>query len=81
MGSFWDHPLKCTDNADLFEIETNELKKNLRELPRNCAVRKINELVKRIRLLKVHAYIISYLKEQMPTYVLKDRKKKQVHYY
>lgn len=39
---------------------------DLKDLPRNSAVRKINELVKRVRLCKVHAYIIGHLKEQMP---------------
>ena len=47
--------------------------KDLRELPRNSAVRKINELVKRVRLCKVHAYIISYLKEQMPSMFGKEK--------
>jgi hypothetical protein len=36
--------------------------RDLRDLPRNSAVRKINELVKRVRICKVHAYIISHLK-------------------
>ena len=31
----------------------------------NSAVRKINELVKRVRLCKVHAYIIGYLHDQV----------------
>jgi hypothetical protein len=39
-------------------------------------MRKINELVKRTRLLRVHAYIIGYLKEQMPMFM--GREKMQV---
>ena len=35
-------------------------------LPRNSAVRKINELVKRARLAKVHAFITSHLRNEMP---------------
>lgn len=38
-------------------------------------MRKINELVKRVRLAKVHAYIIGHLKEQMP--VMMGHAKKQ----
>jgi hypothetical protein len=38
-------------------------------LPQNAVVRRINELVKRARAVKVHAYIVHYLKKQMP-YVL-----------
>jgi hypothetical protein len=35
-------------------------------LPRNAALRRINELVKRTRSVKVHAHIIHYLRKQMP---------------
>lgn len=66
IGSFWDQPLQIADNAELFEMEEADLMRDLKDLPRNSAVRKINELVKRVRAAKVHAYIISYLKEQMP---------------
>ncbi|GAB5037380.1 eh domain-containing protein 1, partial [Nannochloropsis oceanica] len=40
---------------------------------RNSAMRKINELVKRTRLLRVHAYIIGYLKEQMPMFMGREK--------
>jgi hypothetical protein len=36
------------------------------DLPRNAAVRKVNELVKRARMARVHAIIIGHLKAQMP---------------
>jgi hypothetical protein len=42
------------------------------------AVRKINELVKRVRICKVHAYIISHLKEQMPMMMGFAKKQKEV---
>lgn len=38
----------------------------MQELPRNAAVRKINELVKRARMARVHALIVGHLKNQMP---------------
>lgn len=41
-------------------------------------MRKINELVKRVRLAKVHAYIIGYLKEQMPVMMGHAKKQAQV---
>jgi EH domain-containing protein 1 len=41
-------------------------------------VRKINELVKRVRLAKVHAYICSYLKEQMPMFMGAAKKQKEL---
>lgn len=45
------------------------------------AVRKINELVKRVRLAKVHAYIIGYLKEQMPVMMGHAKKQAQVCFF
>lgn len=65
VGSFWDEPLKNLDNSELFEQEERDLMKDLAILPRQSAVRKINELVKRVRKVKTLAYIIGYLKSQM----------------
>jgi len=74
VGSFWDEPLVNLDNAELFENEENDLMRDLAILPRQSAVRKINELVKRIRKVKTLAYIIGYLKSQMPALVGKEKK-------
>ncbi|TFJ82953.1 hypothetical protein NSK_005726 [Nannochloropsis salina CCMP1776] len=73
VGSFWDHPLMYRENKELFEMEEKDLMKDLKDLPRNSAMRKINELVKRTRLLRVHAYIIGYLKEQMPIFMGREK--------
>lgn len=78
IGSFWDQPLLFEDNSQLFEMEEKDLMRDLRDLPRNSAVRKINELVKRVRLVKVHAYIISYLREQMPMLMGHTKKQNQL---
>lgn len=66
IGSFWDQPLRYEDNKKLFEAEQRDLMNDLRSLPRNSAVRKINELVKRARTAKVHALIVSHLRNEMP---------------
>ena len=42
--------------------------------PSNAAVRKVNELVKRTRLARVHAYLIGHLKKEMPSLFGKDKK-------
>lgn len=60
-------------SAELFEQEEADLMKDLAILPRQSAVRKINELVKRIRKVKTLAYIIGYLKSQMPTVMGKEK--------
>jgi hypothetical protein len=53
----------------LLEREKADLLQEMMSLPQNAVVRRINELVKRARAVKVHAYIVHYLKKQMP-YVL-----------
>ncbi|XP_056437555.1 EH domain-containing protein 3 [Gadus chalcogrammus] len=78
IGSFWSHPLLIPDNRKLFEAEEQDLFKDIQSLPRNAALRKLNDLIKRARLAKVHAYIISSLKKEMPTVFGKDNKKKEL---
>lgn len=78
IGSFWDQPLMHTENEELFKMEAADLMRDLRDLPRNSAVRKINELVKRIRTAKVHAYIVGHLKEQMPMMMGHAKKQAQL---
>ncbi len=48
----------------LLEREKEDLLEELRGLPNNAVIRRINELVKRARSVKVHAYIIHYLRKQ-----------------
>jgi hypothetical protein len=78
VGSFWQEPLQNLDNAELFEMEEKDLMKDLAILPRQSAVRKINELVKRIRKVKTLAYIIGHLKSEMPTVMGKEKKQKKL---
>eukprot|EP01126_Amoeba_proteus_P000453 TRINITY_DN10129_c0_g1_i2.p1 TRINITY_DN10129_c0_g1~~TRINITY_DN10129_c0_g1_i2.p1 ORF type:complete len:281 (+),score=61.32 TRINITY_DN10129_c0_g1_i2:220-1062(+) len=66
IGSFWDRPYSNVECEKLFRAETADLLSDLLSLPKNSAVRKVNELVKRARLIRAHAHIISHLREQMP---------------
>jgi EH domain-containing protein 1 len=66
LGSFWDAPLKREDNRALLQKEKDDLLNEMMSLPQNAVIRRINELVKRARSVKVHAYIIHYLRKQMP---------------
>ena len=77
-GSFWDQPLQNMDNAELFQQEESDLMRDLAILPRQSAVRKINELVKRIRKVKTLAYIIGHLKSQMPAVMGKEKKQQKL---
>mmetsp|Transcript_1082 Transcript_1082/g.2543 ORF Transcript_1082/g.2543 Transcript_1082/m.2543 type:complete len:574 (-) Transcript_1082:103-1824(-) len=78
VGSFWQEPLTTQDNAELFEAEEKDLMKDLAVLPRQSAVRKINELVKRIRKVKTLAHILGYLKSQMPSLMGKEKKQQKL---
>ncbi|KAI8815637.1 P-loop containing nucleoside triphosphate hydrolase protein [Fimicolochytrium jonesii] len=67
IGSFWDQPLQHSDSAALLTAEQQDLLKDLRLLPKNAIVRKINEIVKRTRMARVHALIIAHLRKEMPS--------------
>jgi len=66
MGSFWGAPLKNNEQAALLNSEKLDLFRDIAQLPQNAVMRRINELVKRARGVKVHAYIIHYLRKQLP---------------
>ncbi|CEJ00342.1 hypothetical protein RMCBS344292_14400 [Rhizopus microsporus] len=77
ISSFWtEKPSNCFEDCrELIEAESRDLLRDLKELRRNAAIRKVNEIVKRARLAKVHALIISHLKKEMPS--MFGKKKKQ----
>jgi len=66
IGSFWGAPLQNTEQAVLLNREKLDLFNDIARLPQNAVMRRINELVKRARSVKVHAYIIHYLRKQLP---------------
>ena len=57
IGSFWDQPFLHSENRALFEAESADLFEDLQSLPRNAALRKLNDLIKRARLAKVNVII------------------------
>jgi len=78
IGSFWDQPLHCDEMRRLFEGEENDLYTSLAHLPRSAAIRKLNDLIKRIRLAKVHAYLLDHLKKKMPSMFGKGKEQKKL---
>eukprot|EP01127_Copromyxa_protea_P007421 TRINITY_DN1731_c0_g1_i3.p1 TRINITY_DN1731_c0_g1~~TRINITY_DN1731_c0_g1_i3.p1 ORF type:complete len:507 (-),score=129.14 TRINITY_DN1731_c0_g1_i3:43-1563(-) len=78
IGSFWDRPYVNDENSKLFTAEAQDLLEDLLALPSNSAVRKVNELVKRTRLVRCHAHIISHLREKMPFLWGKESKQEEL---
>jgi len=78
MGSFWDAPLQNTEQAELLKQEETDLLNDIMNLPQQAVMRRINELVKRARSVKVHAYIIHYLRKQLPYTWGKREKQKRL---
>jgi len=80
IGSFREdaYNKRGRENADLFDSERADLLADLRMLPRSSVIRKINDLVKRARLVKVHAHIIAHLRAQMPAMFGGDTKKEEL---
>jgi hypothetical protein len=74
IGSFWEEPLRCGEwSRELLQKEMADLLNDLKNVPKNAAVRKVNELVKRVRLLKAHVHIIGHLKKEMPSMFGKEK--------
>ena len=78
IGSFWNEKLRFDDNKKLFEKETNDLFRDIQSLPKNSALRKLNDLIKRARLAKVQALIISSIKKETSSLFFKDSKKREI---
>lgn len=78
IGSFWDQPCQNPSMEAFFAAEQSDLLKDLQAMPHNAAVRRVNDLVKRTRLARVHALIVSHLREQMPVMWGHEAKQKEM---
>jgi EH domain-containing protein 1 len=78
VGSFWDQPLRYEINQRLFYAEEQDLLSDLHSLTRNATLRKVNDLIKRIRALKVHAQLVGEIRQKMPLFMGKQAKKEDI---
>ncbi|KAJ1997879.1 hypothetical protein H4R26_005666, partial [Coemansia thaxteri] len=81
LGSFWPRyktPVGTVyeENAELIASEQRDLLRDLRSIPKNAALRRVNEIVKRARQARVHAHIIGHLRSELPSIFGKDKKAK-----
>ena len=53
VGSFWNQPLQHSANRELFEVEQDDLFDDLQNLPKFATVRRLNDLIKRAKAVKV----------------------------
>jgi len=74
ISSFWDNEYQNKESSKLFDAEKRDLLEDLLSLPRNTTIRKVNEMVKRARMIRVHAQILSHLKSKMPSIFGKESK-------
>lgn len=77
IGSFNDKPINDAAigpiGKELFEKEQDDLLTDLKNIPKKACDRRINEFVKRARAAKIHSYIISHLKKEMPAMIGKAK--------
>nr|KYP52169.1 EH domain-containing protein 1 [Cajanus cajan] len=77
IGSFNDKSINDSVSGplgnELFQKEQEDLLSDLKDIPKKACDRKINEFVKRARAARIHAYIISHLKKQMPAMIGKAK--------
>ncbi|KAG0018017.1 Dynamin [Entomortierella chlamydospora] len=80
LVSIWlERPPNAFDDCrSLLDSEKKDLLADLQQLPINAAIRKVNEIVKRARLARVHALIVAHLREQMPSFYGKAAALKQL---
>lgn len=79
VGSHWSSTESThSDNKTLILAEMQDLLEDLYALPRYSAIRKVNDLVKRCRLARIHAHLLSTLRNEMPSMFGKSSKQNEL---
>lgn len=80
VGSFWDEDYKCKDLERLLNQDRKDLVQELRDLPRNVCVRRVNEVVARARAVKVHMALGCSLRAKLPAFGACGRRQQKQRY-
>ena len=77
-GSYWNGNLINDDFEKMFTKDEKLLVRELIDLPRCAAERKVNQMVNRIRLVKVHICILGTIRNMTPRFFGKKRSREQI---
>eukprot|EP00933_Yihiella_yeosuensis_P034295 TRINITY_DN27795_c0_g1_i2.p1 TRINITY_DN27795_c0_g1~~TRINITY_DN27795_c0_g1_i2.p1 ORF type:complete len:350 (+),score=68.82 TRINITY_DN27795_c0_g1_i2:96-1052(+) len=78
LGSFWEKPPANPDTSKLLLSEMKDMIKDLCMLPRQATVRRVSEIVKRSRKVKLLACLLDYLRNEMPKVMGSEKKKEKL---
>ena len=77
-GSYWNGNLINDDFERMFTKDEKLLVRELIDLPRCAAERKVNQMVNRIRLVKVHICILGTIRNMTPRFFGKKRSREHI---
>lgn len=77
-GSYWNGKLINNDFQRMFEKDEKLLVRELIDLPRCSAERKVNQMVNRIRLVKVHVCLLGTLSKMTPRLFGKKKSREKI---
>lgn len=77
-GSYWNGALINDDFSRMFEKDEKLLVRELVDLPRCAAERKVNQMVNRVRLVKVHVCILGTLSKLTPRLFGKKKSREKI---
>mmetsp|Transcript_16194 Transcript_16194/g.23999 ORF Transcript_16194/g.23999 Transcript_16194/m.23999 type:complete len:572 (-) Transcript_16194:214-1929(-) len=67
-GSYWDKPYQNVDLEEMFTKDESKLAQELISLPKSSAERKVNRMVKRIRLVKAQICLLGHIQQKMSSF-------------
>uniref|UniRef100_A0A5S6Q8P6 EH domain-containing protein n=1 Tax=Trichuris muris TaxID=70415 RepID=A0A5S6Q8P6_TRIMR len=67
LGSFWSKPLKRPDMFGVINRYQDQLLVEIRQLPFTVQVRRLNDVIRRAKLARIHALISRNLSHSLPT--------------